>query len=91
MLFSFPFYLITAIIYTRREKEITNTKKDYLWLLFFGIVGYYLASLFDFIGLQYIKASLERVILFMYPTVVLLFNKLFMKKPIIVMCTLVLL
>ena len=82
MLFSFPFYVVTAIIYTKREKEISNTKKDYLWLIFIGIVGYYLASLFDFIGLQYIKASLERVILFMYPTVVLLLNKIFLKKPI---------
>ena len=82
MLFAFPFYLITAIIYTKREKEIKNTQKDYLWLVFFGFVGYYLASLFDFIGLQYIKASLERVILFIYPTIVLLLNRLFLKKEI---------
>jgi len=82
MLFSFPFYIFAAILYTNKTKEVKNTKQEYLWLIFFGIVGYYLASLFDFIGLQYIKASLERVILFIYPTVVLLLNKFFLKKAI---------
>ena len=53
-----------------------------MWLVFFGIVGYYLASYFDFVGLTYIKASLERIILFVYPTIVLVFNKLFLKKAI---------
>ncbi|MFJ3449787.1 DMT family transporter [Pseudomonas sichuanensis] len=37
-----------------------------------GLFGYYLASLFDFYGLQYISAGLERLILFTYPTLVLL-------------------
>src|SRR5690606_13103234 len=37
-----------------------------------GSAGYYLASLFDFAGLLYISASLERLILFLYPTMVLL-------------------
>lgn len=48
----------------------------------FGLIGYYLASFFDFVGLTYIKASLERIILFVYPTIVLLLNRLFFKQPI---------
>jgi drug/metabolite transporter (DMT)-like permease len=48
----------------------------------FGIIGYYLASYFDFLGLVYIKASLERIILFVYPTLVLLISRIFLKKPI---------
>ncbi|WP_373941648.1 DMT family transporter [Polaribacter sejongensis] len=48
----------------------------------FGVVGYYLASYFDFEGLTYIKASLERIILFVYPTIVILLNRLFFKQPI---------
>ena len=82
MLFSFPFYILIAYIYRNEKQEITHTKKDYLWVVFFGLVGYYLASLFDFIGLTYIKASLERIILFIYPTIVLLFNKMFFKQAI---------
>ena len=81
MLFSFPFYIVIAYLY-RKEKKETIVPKDYAWIAFFGIVGYYLASYFDFVGLTYIKASLERIILFVYPTIVLLFNKLFLKKAI---------
>lgn len=82
MVFSFPFYLTIAIAY--RNKNINNSiiKTDYYWVVLFGIVGYYLASYFDFVGLIYIKASLERIILFLYPTVVLLLNKWFFKQPI---------
>jgi len=82
MLFSFPFYIVIAYLYRNQKGEEPNTKKDYIWLISFGFIGYYLASLFDFIGLQYIKASLERIILFVYPTIVLIFNKIFLKKEI---------
>ncbi|MEP3836043.1 MAG: DMT family transporter [Algibacter sp.] len=82
MLFSFPFYLVIACLYRNRNNKAETNYKDYLWLMFFGFVGYYLASYFDFIGLIYIKASLERIILFLYPTIVLLLNKLFLKQPI---------
>lgn len=82
MLFSFPFYLVIAIIYSRKENPSVIVKRDYYWVVFFGLVGYYLSSYFDFVGLQYIKASLERIILFLYPTIIIIFNKLFLKKPI---------
>ncbi|MEN3324537.1 DMT family transporter [Mariniflexile soesokkakense] len=82
MVFSFPFYLIIAIIYSRKENPAIVFKNDYYWLAFFGIVGYYLSSYFDFVGLVFIKASLERIILFLYPTIIIVFNKLFLKKPI---------
>ncbi|WP_237275125.1 DMT family transporter [Tenacibaculum ovolyticum] len=82
MLFSFPFYIVIAYYFRNENKEIPNTKNDYLWVFLFGFVGYYLASFFDFVGLTYIKASLERIILFIYPTIVLLFNRLFFKHRI---------
>ncbi len=82
MLFSFPFYVVVAIVYRKKSNEIVLVKNDYLWVAFFGIVGYYLSSYFDFVGLIYIKASLERIILFLYPTIVILFNKLFLKQQI---------
>ncbi|WP_299534294.1 DMT family transporter [Ulvibacterium sp.] len=79
--FALPFYI--SIAFWKKPlhpKEIRI--KDYVWVLFFGFVGYYLASLFDFMGLQYIKAGLERIILFIYPTVVVLLSWLFFKKGI---------
>ncbi|WP_166964324.1 DMT family transporter [Yeosuana marina] len=82
MLFSFPFYVVIAFLYRKNTNGVTLVKNDYLWVAFFGFVGYYLSSYFDFVGLVYIKASLERIILFLYPTIVLLFNKIFLKQVI---------
>lgn len=48
--------------------------------LSFGFVGYYLASYFDFLGLNYIKAGLERIILFVYPTIVVFLTWLIFRK-----------
>lgn len=82
MLFSFPFYMVIAFIYRNKQTNRAILKVDYFWVVLFGIVGYYLASYFDFVGLTYIKASLERIILFLYPTIVLLLNRIFLKKRI---------
>lgn len=82
MLFSFPFYVVIAYLYRNKKQELKITKKDYTWVVVFGLVGYYLASYFDFVGLTYIKASLERIILFVYPTIVIILNRFFFKQPI---------
>jgi drug/metabolite transporter (DMT)-like permease len=82
MLFAFPFYVGIAYLYRNQNSVIAIENKDYIWIIVFGFVGYYLASYFDFIGLTYIKASLERIILFLYPTIVILLNRLFLKQPI---------
>ena len=82
MLFSFPFYVVIAIIYRDKVEGVILRHKDYAWVVFFGFVGYYLASYFDFVGLTYIKASLERIILFLYPTIVILLNRIFLKQAI---------
>ncbi|MDG3582105.1 DMT family transporter [Galbibacter pacificus] len=80
MLFSLPFYVL-VLLFTKKSEQ-KQGKKEYLWLVVFGIIGYYLASYFDFIGLQYIKASIERIILFIYPTIVVLLSRIFLKRPI---------
>lgn len=77
--FSLPIYIAFILYYKPKQKEVIK-KSDYVWLLFFGFIGYYLASYFDFLGLQYIKAGLERIVLFVYPTLVLLISRLFFKK-----------
>jgi drug/metabolite transporter (DMT)-like permease len=54
-----------------------------LWKTFgFGLMGFYLASFFDFLGLQYLSAGMERIVLFLYPTLVLLLSALFLGKRI---------
>ena len=79
--FALPFYLLIAF-WNKPLHPNEIRKKDYLWILFFGFIGYYLASLFDFMGLQYLKAGLERIILFIYPTMVVLLAWFFFKKRI---------
>ena len=81
MLFAVPFYVLIAF-YVKPQNPHKIKKLDYLWILLFGFIGYYLASYFDFIGLKYIKAGLERIILFIYPTLVLLISKVFFKTTI---------
>ena len=81
MLFSVPFYLIILGV-IQKKKRIVPGKKDFLWILLFGFLGYYMASYFDFLGLNYIKAGLERIILFIYPTIVVLLGYIFFKDKI---------
>lgn len=79
MLFSLPFYIGAVWIAHRKEGVVTLTRKQWLWVLIMGISGYYLSSLFDFIGLQYVSAGLERLILFLYPTFAVLINTFYFK------------
>jgi drug/metabolite transporter (DMT)-like permease len=81
MLFSLPILLIAAF-WSSRKHHHRLTRKDWVAVLFLGIVGYYLSSLLDFMGLQYITAGLERLILFLYPTIVAMLSVFLFKKPI---------
>ena len=74
MLFALPFYIGIALNLARQGPSVTLTKKQWATLFLLGITGYYAASLFDFLGLVYVTASLERILLFTYPTFVLLLN-----------------
>lgn len=79
MLFSLPFYLIAAWLGAKKEAIKALTKRDWCYVCLLGIFGYHLSSLFDFIGLQYVSAGLERLILFLYPTFSVLINTYFFK------------
>lgn len=80
MLFSVPFFLLIALRHFYRDGQPKLARRDHLALLLLGLLGYYLSSLFDFIGLQYISAGLERLILFLYPTFVVVISALFFGK-----------
>lgn len=78
MLGSIPFFAVTAAIELHKaDNRKKINKKDLLWIFIAGLLGYYLASLLDFAGLQFVSAALERLILFIYPTLVLLASRIF--------------
>lgn len=70
MLFALPIFAAMAWWASRGQAPLT--RKDGLGVLGLGFSGYYLASYLDFAGLAYISASLERLILYLNPTIVLL-------------------
>jgi drug/metabolite transporter (DMT)-like permease len=70
MLFALPLFLALAWWASRGKPALE--RRDALAILGLGFTGYYLASFLDFLGLQYITASLERLILYLNPTLVLL-------------------
>jgi drug/metabolite transporter (DMT)-like permease len=82
MTFAFPFFAIAALIFSKKMKEVLIKKNDWLHFLLFAFLGYYGASFLNFSGLQHITASLERVILFTYPAMVLSLSALFLKEKI---------
>ena len=57
-----------------KEGNVRLSTKQWTTVVLLGLFGYYLSSLFDFVGLQYISAGLERLILFLYPTFVVFIN-----------------
>jgi drug/metabolite transporter (DMT)-like permease len=82
MLFSLPFYIGAALLVSNKKDNVQLTRRQWLYIIFLGLFGYYLSSLFDFLGLQYISAGLERLILFLYPTFAVLINFFLFKQRI---------
>ncbi|RTL60867.1 MAG: DMT family transporter [Sphingobacteriales bacterium] len=82
MLFSLPFYLGAVYFAYRKAVYARFTRKQWIQILTLGLVGYYISSLFDFLGLQYISAGLERLILFLYPTFSVLINAFYFKQKV---------
>ncbi len=84
MILSVPVYLVIgSVIWLRatsaRKQAYTS---GVLKAALVGFIGYYLAAYFDLVGLQYVTAQLERLVLFTYPTLVALLGWLFFKKRI---------
>ncbi len=82
MLMALPFYLYMIYRdYAGSSKNWKKIKPRYWWaLIASSFLGYYLSSLLDFMGLQYIDASIERLILFIYPTIIALLSFLVFKE-----------
>jgi len=78
MAISLPFFLAVALWSANDSAKTDDAQRlnrlDWLMIFGLGLLGYYIASFLDFAGLQYISAGLERLIIFLYPTFVVLFT-----------------
>ena len=77
MTLSLPFFL--AIGWWLRNQEPRLARRDWWAVIGLGFLGYYAASFLDFIGLQWVGAGVGRLILFLFPTLVVLMSFLFLK------------
>lgn len=80
MLFAVPLFMAIGWWQSRRLAPLSWADRGRV--VFLGFIGYYLSSFLDFIGLQYITAGLERLILFLTPSFVLLATALVFRRPI---------
>ena len=85
MIFSLPFFVIALALYrgpSGGQRLPPISARDALALAALGFVGYYLSSFLDMIGLQYVAAGVGRLILFMYPTIVVVISSVVLGKRI---------
>jgi drug/metabolite transporter (DMT)-like permease len=78
MVLSLPFFL--AIGWWLRNREPRLAPRDWAAIAGLGFLGYYAASFLDFIGLQWVGAGVGRLILYLFPTLVVLLSFVFLKK-----------
>ena len=72
MALSLPFFIVALGWSSRGARPLSHT--DHMRLIFIGLLGYYAASYLDFLGLQYVTAALERLILYLSPTLVVVLS-----------------
>lgn len=82
MVFSLPFYAGVALFVSGQKTNVRMTRPQWLLVAATGMLGYYVSSLLDFMGLQYVSAGLERLLLFLYPSFVVFINAVFFKQRI---------
>ena len=78
MLFALPIFVAMAWWASRGQAALMGM--DWVGVFLLGVSGYYLASFLDFLGLAYISASLERLILYLNPTIVMLLGLVLFKR-----------
>jgi drug/metabolite transporter (DMT)-like permease len=85
MVLALPFYGAIGLISVRQRLTTGRALPDFglVWrAAAVGVLGYWFASYADFLGLVFISAQFERLILFTYPAFVVLFGALFFSQPI---------
>jgi len=82
MLLALPFFLFVALRIARQQETTPLLRHDVHAILALGFLGYYASSWLDFTGLKYISASLERLILYLYPTMVVVLSAWYYRRAI---------
>ncbi len=82
MIFSLPFFIGAAVVSSRKKSNIRFNSKQWVYVAAIGCLGYYVSSYLDFVGLQFISAGIERLILFTYPTFVVLISFFWFKEKV---------
>ncbi len=82
MVFSLPIFWV-AVWWSQRHSSLRPLiRNDIVKVCGIGLLGYFLSAYLDFLGLQYISAGLERVILYLTPAIVLVLSKFLLNKAI---------
>ena len=82
MLMALPLFWTVYWWEARRKPMSPITWIDRAKIFFLGFLGYFLSSYIDFLGLQYISVGLERIVLYLTPTIVLLISYFALNKAI---------
>lgn len=80
MIFSLPFFIAAALWGAGPRDRAPLSRRDVAAVWGLGFLGYYFASFMDFLGLQYISAGIGRLIMFLYPTIVVILSAVFLRK-----------
>jgi len=81
MIFSLPGFLLMALL-ARSAAATRLARADWWMILGIGFIGYYLSSYLSFLGLQFVPAGLERLLLYLTPTMVVVLSAWTLKHPI---------
>jgi drug/metabolite transporter (DMT)-like permease len=82
MLLALPLFWLIYWYQARQEKMLPLSWIDRVKVFSLGFLGYFLSSYLDFLGLQYISVGLERIVLYLTPTIVLLISYFVLNKAI---------
>ena len=80
MLLSMPVFVAVAVWTWRSSPRLSAGDLGRIGML--GLLGYYASSMLDFMGLQYVSAGLERLVLFLTPSFVLLLGLIAYRRPV---------
>jgi drug/metabolite transporter (DMT)-like permease len=78
--FSLPFFTALAVWFSRGAAQLS--RGDWARLAGLGFIGYYVSSLVNFTGLQFVSVGLERIVLYTYPSMVLVISAFVLRKPV---------
>lgn len=82
MLLALPLFWLIYWWQARKQKKASLSWADRFKVFSLGFLGYFLSSYLDFLGLQYISVGLERIVLYLTPTIVLLISYFVLHKSI---------